>query len=136
MARPTIIDDKFLDGVAEQLLTWIGEEGNYFLKDFAHTIISPATNKPMRWRSILNHAENHKGLRESIDIAKEMSESKIVKMGFEGKNQTFAIFTLKNISPEWREKQTIEHEGGVGITGIKFVEGPSEDGEEGTDGKS
>ena len=126
MARPTIIDDKFLDGVAEQLLTWIGEEGNYFLKDFAHTIISPATNKPMRWRSILNHAENHKGLRESIDIAKEMSESKIVKMGFEGKNQTFAIFTLKNISPEWREKQTIEHEGGGFI--LKLEEGnPKED---------
>jgi hypothetical protein len=96
IGRPEKWTPDKLNVLAEELLSWFANPGNLWLKDFA-------TMKGLYWGSLTDFAEKSESFSHALKIAKEMQESKLVKIGLSKRsNVAMAIFALKNVSG-WRD---------------------------------
>lgn len=120
VGRPSKYDPTFCDEVVEHL------QGGASLTSFAANInVSRATLNV--WM------EQHPEFLEAVGIAKakcaawwELQGRKIAENGGGPGSSTLAIFGMKNMASEdWREKQEVEHSGGIDITEIKLVGVPA-----------
>ena len=96
VGRPKLYTHKFLSQIGKELLTWMRQDENYYLKDFCTD--KPYSNAQMsRW----THLDRQFG--QTLKKAKEIQETKIVKYAMSEKNNpSFSKFVLKNIAG-WRD---------------------------------
>jgi hypothetical protein len=98
MARPKKYTTEYLNKLANDLMVFMENEKNYWLKDFCIANKFPS-------QDLSRFAKENKEFCEALKKAKDLQESKFVKMGLDKKNNpAFVIFALKNIA-NWRDKR-------------------------------
>jgi len=99
LARPKKYTDDVIKKHGEGILKFMSVEDNYWLKDYCIINDFPSENLSV-W------AKEHEEFSKSLKKAKDIQESKLVKMGLTNKsNPTFIIFTLKNVA-KWRNEDS------------------------------
>jgi len=99
--RPKKYTDEFLIKLGKELINFMLDKNNIWLKDFC-------IQKGFYSGMLADYAKENKQFSEALKKAKEIQESKFVKLGLSKKtNPAFVIFTLKNIA-NWRDKQETE----------------------------
>jgi len=99
-----------LENLGRELLTWIrckDENGcsmNIWLKDFA-------SERDMGWSSITNLSNRNAFLFQCIEVAKQIQESILFKLGL-GSKGTMPQFALKNVAG-WTDKSEVKHDGNI-----------------------
>lgn len=110
--RPTAYDSKFCD----KLISFMGK--GYSLTAFAGSI-SVCRDTLNEW------ARQHDEFSDAVKVGKAkrtMRLEQTLLAGQTGPKVTAHIFALKNADPEgWRDKQEVEHSGGVKVTRIELV---------------
>ena len=116
MGRPPRFTQEELKKLGEELINFMNQEGNYWLKDFC-------IERNIGVDKLQDYTKLSEDFHLSFDRAKKMQESKLVAMGLsKDYNASFVAFILKNVA-NWKDKQEIEHSGGVeDIKVIKLVE--------------
>lgn len=85
-----------LEQLGKDLVEWFKDPKNFYLKSFAVSKGIPASY-------LSEYSKQNRSFAKYLEMAKDMQEEKIVKMGFSGKfSAIFAIFTLKNVAG-WRD---------------------------------
>lgn len=98
MARPKKYTDEYLEKLADALINWINKPNSFWLKDFA-------IENGFASQQMTVFSERSEKFSEALKRAKDIQESKLVKMGFNKKyNCTMAIFALKNVAG-WRDNE-------------------------------
>ena len=98
MARPKKYTPDYLDKLADELLKWINKPNSFWLKDFA-------IENGFASQQMTVFADSNEKFSLALKMAKDIQESKLVKMGFNKKyNCTMAIFALKNVAG-WRDSK-------------------------------
>lgn len=96
MGRPKKYTDDYIDKLGNEMLEWFKDPKEFWLKDFAIK-----NGFPSQLFSVF--AEKSDKFSEALKKAKDIQESKLVRMGFNKKfNCAMAIFALKNVSG-WRD---------------------------------
>lgn len=106
--RPKVIKDDWVETIAIAMIEWFKEDGNLWLKDYAHTVESPTKKMPYSWTGLLSACENNKVFSEALKICHEMQESKLFKIGLTTKSP-MPVFALKNVAG-WRDRPTEEQD--------------------------
>lgn len=110
--RPSKYDPAFCD----ELLEFMGQ--GYSLTAFAGHI-SVARSTINEWMAA------HPEFSEAVKIGQAKRTLKLEQgllSGDSGPKVTSHIFALKNADPEgWRDKQEVEHSGGVSVTRVELV---------------
>lgn len=95
--RPKKYTDELIEQYADDLIDWFSQPANFWLKDFAIA-------KGFSWDSFKEVGTKNEKFILALKKARDMQESKLVKMGFSKKfNPAMAIFALKNVAG-WRDK--------------------------------
>jgi len=90
--------DEEIELIGEELLEWFGEANNIWMKDFAISRMIGAAR-------ISEFSARNEYFAYLLGIAKEMQESKLVRLGLSKKfNPSMPIFALKNVAG-WRDVQ-------------------------------
>lgn len=104
---------RYIDNAAEELEKFMRQQNNYFLKDFA-------VMKKISAQRLSEFAKKNEKFKESLEKAKDIQESKLIKMGMQkGANQAFVIFLLKNVAG-YRDRTEVEQKI-TELPEIKFI---------------
>ena len=103
-----VYTDAEIERIGEDLLEWFRVAGNIWLKDFAIERMIGNSRLP-------EFADKNEYFAYCYAIAKEMQESKLMKMGMTKKfNAAMPIFALKNVAG-WRDVQDMNLAGSVRV---------------------
>lgn len=109
VGRPTKYTAKYINALADEMVSWFSIPTNIWLKDFA-------INKGFSTPRIEEFAKKSKKFSSALSLCKDMQESKLFKLGLSKKyNFVMAIMALKNVS-EWRDNQKIDVSGAIKTT--------------------
>ena len=96
MGRPKKWTQEAIEAEAEALLIWFQDPARFWLKDFAIER-GYCSQRFMEW------ASENEFFSETLKRAKEIQESRLVRMGLSKKvNPAMAVFALKNVAG-WRD---------------------------------
>lgn len=116
--RPKVITTVWADEVADAMLAWFQQPKNFWLKDFARTVISPVTGMPYYWNALVDACKCSEKFSVALKICHEIQESKLFTIGT--KAPAIAIFALKNVAG-WRDKPEDVDDDGDALD-VEFVD--------------
>ena len=101
--------EQMVSDLANELIKWLQEDDNIFFQDFLYNV------KDLHPNIVSDMTARFTSFSELIKKAKKIQEVKLINMGVQNKLQpAMTIFVLKN-HHNYKDRQIIEHEGGVEI---------------------